>query len=251
MSLRSPIKHDNSLDGASELDAHASGLPAERPEKKRKKRSTLTSGIVYISRVPPGMTPQKIRHLMERWGEVGKVYAQRRDAPTDSSSKPDKVRLKHAAANYTEAWVEFLDKSVAKMVALMLNAEVIGGRKGNRWRDDIWTMKYLSGFKWEMLGEQVAYERQAHQSRLRTEIARSRNEQGEYLRNVELARVLEKRKVKKAAADGNQTSVASAVTTKAGTEGVVKKGYKQRQAVEKARESEANGMKNVLGSVFG
>lgn len=23
------------------------------------------------------------------------------------------------------------------------------------WRDDIWTMKYLSGFKWEMLGEQV------------------------------------------------------------------------------------------------
>jgi hypothetical protein len=24
-----------------------------------------------------------------------------------------------------------------------------------RWRDDIWTMKYLSGFKWEMLGEQV------------------------------------------------------------------------------------------------
>jgi hypothetical protein len=25
----------------------------------------------------------------------------------------------------------------------------------DRWRDDIWTMKYLSGFKWEMLGEQV------------------------------------------------------------------------------------------------
>jgi len=25
----------------------------------------------------------------------------------------------------------------------------------DRWRDDVWTMKYLSGFKWEMLGEQV------------------------------------------------------------------------------------------------
>lgn len=37
----------------------------------------------------------------------------------------------------------------------MLNAQVIGGKKGDRWRDDIWTMKYLSGFKWEMLGEQV------------------------------------------------------------------------------------------------
>lgn len=37
----------------------------------------------------------------------------------------------------------------------MLNATTIGGKKGDRWRDDIWTMKYLSGFKWEMLGEQV------------------------------------------------------------------------------------------------
>jgi hypothetical protein len=119
-----------------------------------------------------------------------------------------------------------MDKSVAKTVARMLNAEVIGGKKGDRWRDDIWTMKYLSGFKWEMLGEQVgasqtalvysalrplygdrpkqsgthrlaprasptyavlmtpAYERQAHQSRLRNEITRSKAEQGEYLRNV-------------------------------------------------------------------
>ena len=93
MSLRSPIKHDNSLDGASELDAHASGLPAERPEKKRKKRSTLTSGIVYISRVPPGMTPQKIRHLMERWGEVGKVYAQRRDGEWASSDSDHQLVL--------------------------------------------------------------------------------------------------------------------------------------------------------------
>lgn len=48
-----------------------------------------------------------------------------------------------------------MDKSIAKTVAQMLNAQVIGGKKGDRWHDDIWTMKYLSGFKWEMLGEQV------------------------------------------------------------------------------------------------
>ena len=44
---------------------------------------------------------------------------------------------------------------MAKTVAQMLNAQVIGWKKGDRWRDDIWTMRYLSGFKWEMLGEQV------------------------------------------------------------------------------------------------
>lgn len=52
--------------------------------KKRKTKGT-TPGVVYISRVPPGMTPHKVRHLMARWGDVGRVYAQRKDgefAPT-------------------------------------------------------------------------------------------------------------------------------------------------------------------------
>ena len=43
-----------------------------------------------------------------------------------------KKKEKHAAANYSEAWVEFLDKNVAKTVASMMNAQVIGGKKGDR-----------------------------------------------------------------------------------------------------------------------
>ena len=57
--------------------------------------------------------------------------------------------------HYTEGWVEFKDKKVARSVAEMLNAQPIGGKKGTRWRDDIWTMKYLPRFKWNMLTEQV------------------------------------------------------------------------------------------------
>lgn len=109
----------------------------------------------------------------------------------------------------------------------------------------------------------VAYERQAHQSRLRAEIARSKTEQGEYLRNVELARVLEKRRVKKAATgagDDKGDGVRGAMVEKAGglagnkmdTEGSEKKkGYRQRQVVEKGRGMEAKGMESLLGSVFG
>lgn len=52
---------------------------SDRKGKSKSKRKAPTPGIVYISRLPPGMTPQKVRHLMARWGEVGKVYAQRRD----------------------------------------------------------------------------------------------------------------------------------------------------------------------------
>ena len=33
-------------------------------------------GIVYLSRVPPFMKPEKIRHLLSQFGEVGRVFLQ-------------------------------------------------------------------------------------------------------------------------------------------------------------------------------
>lgn len=57
--------------------------------------------------------------------------------------------------HFTEGWVEFKDKRVGRSVAEMLNAQPIGGKKGTRWRDDVWTMKYLPKFKWSMLTEQI------------------------------------------------------------------------------------------------
>jgi ESF2/ABP1 family protein len=35
------------------------------------------TGIIYISKIPPGMQPPKVRHLMSSHGEVGRVYLQR------------------------------------------------------------------------------------------------------------------------------------------------------------------------------
>lgn len=97
-------------------------------------------------------------------------------------------------------------------MAEILNAQPIGGKKGTRWRDDVWTMKYLPKFKWNMLTEQIgacyrffshgpcgniiatlAHEAAIHAAKLRVELAQSKSEQREYLKNVELARVLDKR----------------------------------------------------------
>jgi ESF2/ABP1 family protein len=179
---------------------------------------------------------------------------------------------KHQSANFTEAWLEFLDKRIAKTVAPMLNAQLIGGKKGDRWRDDIWTMRYLSGFKWEMLGEQVgkskleracsayvlvpalipmkfrltAYERQAHQARLRQSLSQSKTEQADYLRNVELARVLNKRRAKKAEQGPDETSQpakklkkepSASVATSSGEVGSeqAKRKYKQRDVANSAQ----------------
>ena len=38
------------------------------------------AGVVYISRIPPGMRPTKVRHLMSAYGEVGRVYLQQEGA---------------------------------------------------------------------------------------------------------------------------------------------------------------------------
>ena len=77
------------LEGSEEVEdveAGPSGIHVEEDKQeksskplKKKKKSAPTPGIVYISRLPPGMTPQKVKHLMGRWGDVGRVYAQRRD----------------------------------------------------------------------------------------------------------------------------------------------------------------------------
>jgi len=62
-------------------EAGPSTVPTREPSKavKKKKKTAPSPGVVYISRIPPGMTPQKIKHLMARWGEVGRVYAQKKD----------------------------------------------------------------------------------------------------------------------------------------------------------------------------
>lgn len=36
-----------------------------------------TPGLVYLSRIPPGMGPSKVKHLLGAYGEVGRVYLAR------------------------------------------------------------------------------------------------------------------------------------------------------------------------------
>lgn len=41
------------------------------------------AGVIYISRIPPGMRPAKVRHLMSNYGAVGRVYLQQEGACFD------------------------------------------------------------------------------------------------------------------------------------------------------------------------
>ncbi|RDX53608.1 hypothetical protein OH76DRAFT_1342195 [Lentinus brumalis] len=215
------------------------------------------AGVVYISRIPPGMRPTKVRHLMSAYGEVGRVYLQQEDA------KRAYLRRKYTStkkAHYTEGWVEFKDKRVARSVAEMLNAQPIGGKKGSRWRDDVWTMKYLPKFKWNMLTEQIAHEAAVHAAQLRVELSQSRKEQRDYLKNVELARVLGKRAERKRknvgdgeAQDANDTvQRPQKVQRKVEDEGRAQVPPKEKRKKPKSDpnpDAEAQ-LSSVLGSIF-
>ncbi|KAJ4472032.1 hypothetical protein J3R30DRAFT_3298775 [Lentinula aciculospora] len=198
------------------------------------------AGVVYISRIPPGMRPSKVRHLMSSHGEVGRVYLQQEDA------KRAYLRRKYTATkkpHFTEGWVEFKDKRIARSVAEMLNAQPIGGKKGTRWRDDVWTMKYLPKFKWNMLTEQVAHEAAIHTAKLRVELSQSKLEQRDYLRNVELARVLEKRSQRKKEKGEEMVFKPLSRPTKRPSE-------TEADVVRKRRRDNEDGLDIVLSSMF-
>jgi len=57
--------------------------------------------------------------------------------------------------NFTEGWVEFDDKAVAKQVAAMLNGNQMGGKRRSAYHYDLWSLKYLPKFKWDHLTEEI------------------------------------------------------------------------------------------------
>ena len=92
----------------------------------------------------------------------------------------------------------------------------------------------------------VAHEAAVHQAKLRAELSQSRKEQREYLKNVELARVLEKRKEKKLA-EGKEPPQLKRRQGDGPSEDRPKKKRKSKPGVE---EGDSAQLSSVLGSVF-
>ncbi|EDL86602.1 activator of basal transcription 1 [Rattus norvegicus] len=152
-------------------------------------KKKVVPGIVYLGHVPPRFRPLHVRNLLSVYGEVGRVFFQAED--------PFVRRKKKAAAaaggkkgakyskDYTEGWVEFRDKRIAKRVAASLHNTPMGARKRSPFRYDLWNLKYLHRFTWSHLSEHLAFERQVRRQRLRAEVAQAKRETDFYLRNVE------------------------------------------------------------------
>uniref|UniRef100_A0A915CV65 Activator of basal transcription 1 n=1 Tax=Ditylenchus dipsaci TaxID=166011 RepID=A0A915CV65_9BILA len=141
------------------------------PEKKQRK-----SGVVYVQTVPPLFTVSKMREVLSEYGEIGRVYL-----------AAEKQRLKSGKRRkrYIEGWVEFKSKREAKNTVDLLNGKQVGGKRRSSAYDTLWSLKYLSGFKWVHLTEQLAYERQVEEQRMRAEISQAKRQAEHFAEQVE------------------------------------------------------------------
>ncbi|XP_040007739.1 activator of basal transcription 1 [Xiphias gladius] len=138
-------------------------------------------GIIYLGHIPPRLRPKHLRNLLSVFGEIGRIFLQ----PEDGQVRRRKRKSGLRRCDFTEGWVEFRDKRVAKRVAASLHNTPMGTRKRQRFSSDLWCIKYLHRFQWTHLSERLAYEQTVLQQRLRTEVSQAKRETNFYLNNVE------------------------------------------------------------------
>lgn len=166
--------------------------------EKLKKR-----GVVYVARIPPRMTPTKLKALLSQYGEVNRIYL----AEEDATVRKRRRKLSgNGSKRYIEGWVEFESKKVAKQVASKLNMQPISQRKRDTHYGDLWMLKYLSKFQWSHLTEKVAYERRVREQKLRLETMQARKETATFKQLVEKGKQLEKAQKRTASKEGDGPS---------------------------------------------
>ncbi|XP_030279871.1 activator of basal transcription 1, partial [Sparus aurata] len=193
-----------------EEDDHDDDTDAAKIKKKNKNKQEevgvpsssdrkCVPGIIYLGHIPPRFRPKHLRNLMSVYGEIGRIFLQ----PEDGQVRNRKRRSGLSRCDFTEGWVEFRDKRVAKRVAASLHNTPMGTRKRQRFFHDLWSIKYLHRFQWTHLSERLAYEQTVLQQRLRTEVSQAKRETNFYLNNVDKSTHLDKLR-KKRQRDGQQ-----------------------------------------------
>lgn len=195
---------DAEVEDAVETDGDGDADPEHKPKLKKSKigskaEKRCVPGILYLGHIPPRFRPKQLRNLLSVYGEIGRIFLQPEDGMVRKSKKKSGLRR----CDFTEGWVEFRDKRVAKRVAASLHNTPMGTKKRQRFAADLWCIKYLHRFQWTHLSERLAYEQTVLQQRLRTEVSQAKKETNFYLNNVDKGEKMERLR-RKRQRDGQQ-----------------------------------------------
>lgn len=242
---------DTALQLAYQKETNLKPLTAKQLEKSQK--AAKKTGVIYLSRVPPFMKPATLKHLLTPYGEIGRIFL----TPEDSVQHQRRVRSGgNKKKSFTDGWVEFLNKKDAKIVADGLNSHIIGGKKGNFYYDDVWNIKYLKGFKWHHLTDQIANENAERAARLRTEISKTRRENKKFVEDIERAKMLEGMQAKKrakqerAGGDGVAAKALDPAPKDEHRRQFQQNQVKLKQAKDGAKSDQPEAVKRVLSRIF-
>ena len=137
------------------------------------------TGLVYLSRIPPHMKSHKLRYILNTYGTVDRLYL--RKEPLWKYKK----RIENGGKKgrlFTDGWAEFKLKSEAKNCEKKLNGQTCALR--GRWANDIWCVKYLHGFKWKNLEEELDKERNEHLAKFKEEDEKARETAKKWLKQT-------------------------------------------------------------------
>lgn len=172
--------------------AKAPSAAALKKSAEKAASKTRKSGVVYLSSLPPYLKPSSLKSLLiaRGFGPINRVFL------TPSTHGSSTTAAKNAPKSnkrrqYADGWIEFESKKTAKICAETLNAQIVGGKKGGWYHDDIWNMRYLRNFKWDDLMEQMQRERSEREARGRIEDARAARENRSFVEGLERGRVVE------------------------------------------------------------
>lgn len=200
-------------------------------EQKRIKRT----GVCYISRIPPYMKPAKLRSILSRFGEIDRLFLK----PEDTKIYQKRVKYGgNKKKNFTEGWVEFVSKKDAKLCEASMNGQIIGGKKTSYYYDDVMNIKYLSGFKWMDLTQQIAKENEMRQSKLSMELSQQQKLNKNFIANVEKSKMIQNIQKKRKAKEEKDGSKSDTKTEEKPIE--IRRNFKQRKLTSTRADADDN-----------
>lgn len=227
-----------------------SNLPSAISKSAAKaEKAARKSGVLYISRVPPFMKPHTLKHLLEPHAPkgIGRIFL----TPEDHNSY---LRRKKSGGNkkksFTDGWIEFVSKTEAKIAAETLNGNIMGGKKRGYYHDDLWNIKYLSGFKWSNLTDQIAAENAEREARMREEIRKTRKENKAFLEDYERGKMLETMEKKEKAKTAKGLAGSGDQRTSNKSRAREFKQSKARHAEDREKSSDDAALKRTLSMIF-
>lgn len=140
------------------------------------------TGVVYLGRIPPHMKAHKLRYILKGYGTVKRMYL-RKEPLWKYKKRLDKGGKKGRL--FLDGWAEFEKKRDAKFCEAQLNGKT-AGLKG-RWQDDIWVVKYLHGFKWVHLEQELEKQRREHLDKFKEENEKARETSKKWLKQTKSA----------------------------------------------------------------